>query len=384
VSDFDLAPYQAAGLYDPADEAAADRAELLAFLVEIGCTIEEMTAAHGRGRLFALAGDRIIRPERDRYTLAEVAAQVGADEDVVRRAWRAFGLALRDPGDRVASPDDVEAVRTHVGLVAFFGEDAALSLARVTASALSRLGEALSSTVRTASTNLDLDIHESGSEITTARAFAGAASAVPAAGRMIDTIYRHHIESARMLFEQAVEAHPDRQIAMGIGFVDLCDFTALSGRLDSAKLAHLLTRFEEIATEVATDCGSRAVKFIGDAVMFVAPNPVTVVHTAVSLMNHPEASTSGLSARGGVAFGPVLAQDGDFFGPPVNLASRLCSAAKPETLLVADDLVERIDGRWPLESVGALTLRGIDAPVAASALRICMDETAEGAPAVGW
>jgi class 3 adenylate cyclase len=382
VTQFDIAPYQAAGLYDPADPDAAGRAELLAFLVEIGCTLDEMTAAHARGRLFALGGDRIIRPDRDRFTLAEVAAQVGADEDVVRRAWRAFGLALRDPDERVASPDDVDALRTHVGLVAFFSEDAALSLARVTASAMARLGEALSSTVRTMSTNLDM--HTTGSEITTARAFAGAASAVPAAGRMIDTIYRHHIESARMLFEQAMEADPDRQIAMGVGFVDLCDFTALSGRLDSAKLAHLLTRFEEIATEVAADCGSRAVKFIGDAVMFVAPNPVTVVHTAVSLMNHPDASTSGLSARGGIAFGPVLAQDGDFFGPPVNLASRLCSAAKPETVLIADDLVERIDGRWPLESVGELTLRGIDRPVAASALKICMDETADGAPAVGW
>jgi class 3 adenylate cyclase len=382
VTEIDLAPYQAAGLYDPADSDAAGRAELLTFLVEIGCSIDEMTAAHARGRLFALSGDRIIRPDRDRFTLAEVAAQVGTDEDVVRRAWRAFGLAVREPDERVASPDDVDALRTHVGLVAFFGEDAALSLARVTASALARLGEALSTTVRTFSTNLDVAV--TGSEVTTARAFAGAASAVPAAGRMIDTIYRHHIESARMLFEQAVEADPDRQITMGVGFVDLCDFTALSGRLDSAKLSHLLTRFEEIATEVAIDCGSRAVKFIGDAVMFVAPNPVTVVHTAVSLMTHPEACSSGLSARGGIAFGPVLAQDGDYFGPPVNLASRLCSAAKPETLLVTSDLVERIDGRWPLESVGALTLRGIEAPVSAFALSVVIDDTAQGAPAVGW
>ena len=382
MTDIDLAPYQAAGLYDPADPQAADRAELLAFLTEIGCSIDEMTAAHGRGRLFALAGDRIIRPDRDRYTLAEVAAQLGTDEGVIRRSWRAFGLALREPNERVASPDDVDALRTHVALVAFFGEEAAQSLARVTASSMARIGEALSTTVRAISTNLD--IHVTGSEATTARAFADAAAIVPHAGRLMDTMYRHHLESARSLFEQAVEADPDRQTTMGVGFVDLCDFTALSGRLDSAKLGHLLMRFEEIATEVAADCGSRVVKFLGDAVMYVAPDPATVVATAVALMTHPEASNSGLSARGGIAAGPVLAQDGDFFGPSVNLASRLVSVAKPETLLMTDRVAERISGRWSVESMGELTLRGIDDPVAASVLHVDVGETAEGAPAVGW
>ena len=56
-----------AGLYDPAAVGAHERLELLAFLTEQGCSVEEMVAAHGKGRLFALAGDRLIRPDRDRY-----------------------------------------------------------------------------------------------------------------------------------------------------------------------------------------------------------------------------------------------------------------------------------------------------------------------------
>ena len=363
----DLAAYEAAGLYDPAAATAAERVELLEFLAGLGCTIDEMVAANESGRLFALAGDRVIRPNRNRFTLAEAAEQLGVDEQVVRRAWRAYGLILREPSAKVASPADVEALRTHFAFVGFFGEDAGTALARVVASAMSRVGEALSTTVRASETLLDIAV--TGSEPVTARAFADAAQLVPYAGRLIDTFFRHHLESARSLFEQAVEADPHRQIALAVGFVDLCDYTALAGRLDSPKLAHLLTRFEEIATGVATDSGGRVVKFLGDAAMFVAPDPTTLMNTVVGLMTHPEAQASGLSARGGLAYGRVIAQDGDFFGPPVNLASRLVSAADPNTLLIAPGMAERLGAEWPLEQTEGLQLRGIEGPVSASVLR---------------
>src|SRR3977135_490313 len=102
----DLERYRAAGLYDPADPSADERAELLGFLEEQGCSLDEMIAANAPGRLFALAGDRITRPDRHRFTLAEVADAIGADEAGVRRAWRACGLPLREPNAKVASPHD--------------------------------------------------------------------------------------------------------------------------------------------------------------------------------------------------------------------------------------------------------------------------------------
>ena len=120
----DLTAYEAAGLYDPDDPAAVERAELLAFLDEQGCTLDEMIAANANGRLFALAGDRVIRPQRNAHTLAEVADLLGVDEQAVRRAWRAYGLPLRDSAEKIASPDDVEALRTHFIFVGIFGDDA--------------------------------------------------------------------------------------------------------------------------------------------------------------------------------------------------------------------------------------------------------------------
>ena len=53
-----------AGLYDPAAIEAAERLELLTFLTEQGCSLEEMVAAHGKGRLFALAAGHYPRRGR--------------------------------------------------------------------------------------------------------------------------------------------------------------------------------------------------------------------------------------------------------------------------------------------------------------------------------
>ncbi len=142
----DLEAFAAAGLYEPDSPGAAERRELLAFLVEQGCTIEEMVAAHARGRLFALAGDRVIRPGRDQLTLDEVAEHIDAPPDTVRALWRAFGLVEADPGSAVASPDDVAVLRTALFLVDVLGLPPVLGLARVMGSSLARLGDALGTT----------------------------------------------------------------------------------------------------------------------------------------------------------------------------------------------------------------------------------------------
>src|SRR4051812_31052243 len=140
----DVEAWVAAGLYD-ADAADADeRRELLEFLTEQGCTVEEMTAAHQRGRLFALAGDRIVRPGRDEFTLAEVAAELDMPVEDVRAAWRAFGLVDVGSDVAVASTDDVGMLRVHRDMASVLGSDAVLGLARVMGSSMARIGDAMS------------------------------------------------------------------------------------------------------------------------------------------------------------------------------------------------------------------------------------------------
>ena len=363
----DVEAWVAAGLYDAEAPEAAERLELLGFLVDVGCTIEEMVAANSRGRLFALAGDRVIRPGRDVFTLAEVAEQIGCPVEDVRAAWRAFGLVLAEPELPVASVADVDMLRTAIGMTAFLGREATLGLARVMGSSMARVGDAASTSVRGQMPSMSVAV--SGSELETARAFAGIAGAVPALGRVLDTLFRHHLENARMHFERtdSWDVVGEGGIRVGVGFTDLCGFTGLTQQLSMDNLSQLLSRFEEVASDVVNDHGGRLVKFIGDAVMFVAVDAPTAVTIADALVE--AARERGLTARGGVTVGTALALDGDYFGPIVNLAARLVALADPGTVLVSDEVAERVAATRVSVPLGPQQIRGFDHPVSVSRLQ---------------
>ena len=363
---FDLDDLADAGLYDADAPDAAERRELLHFLTEQGCSIDEMVVAHSRGRLFALAGDRIIRPGRDKYTLAEVADRAGCTIDEVRALWRAFGLVVGDPDQPVASDVDVDMITTSVAMSAVLGVEATLGLARVMGSSMARVGDAASTSVRGSMPSMSVAV--SGSELETARAFAGIAGAVPALGRVLDALFRHHLEAARMHFERTESWDIVGQggIRVGVGFTDLCGFTGLTQQLSMDNLSLLLSRFEEIATDVVNDHGARLVKFIGDAVMFVATDALTAVQVAEALVD--SAQVRGLMARGGVTVGATLALDGDYFGPVVNLAARLCNLAEPGSVLVSDEVAERVRDTRVAVPLGPQQIRGFNDPINVSRL----------------
>jgi class 3 adenylate cyclase len=362
----DLDALTAAGLYDVNAPDAVERRDLLEYLVDQGCTVDEMVAAHERGRLFALAGDRLVRPDRDRFTLAEVAEQIDVPVEDVRALWRAFGLVEADRTQPVASPDDVEMMRTATGMSALLGMDATRGVARVMGSAMARVGDAMSTAVRGQLPSMSVAI--SGSELETARAFGAIAGAVPALGRGLDILFRHHLESARMHFERtdSWEVVGQGGIRIGVGFADLCGFTGITQTLSMEDLSQLLSGFEEVAADVVQDGDARLVKFIGDAVMFVAADAATAVEVAEALLL--AASVRGMTARAGVTAGTALALDGDYFGPVVNLAARLVALADPGTVLVSEPVVERLGTTRTTVPLGPQQIRGFDDPVLVSKL----------------
>lgn len=359
----DLDALAAAGLYDPTAPDAADRRALLEYLTELGCTVPEMIAAERRGRLFGLAGDRIIRPGGDTYTLAEVAQRVGAELSLVERCWRAAGLP--DPGTdlAVASEADVEAIAGVVLGTQLLGVEAMLGLVRVIGASTARIAEAESALVR--SQISDLTLESSRSEAVTAQAFAAAAQFVPQLAAIIDVLHRHHLDNVRRHVELSDSTGLIQQggIRYAVGFADLSGFTAASQAVPMAELSRLVTRFEETASDVVHAAGGRVVKFIGDAAMFVAPQPLTGGRIALDLIDEL-AVEAHLPVRVGLTYGDLLALDGDYFGPSVNLASRLVGLAEPGQALVSTELATRLaDSGWALTTLPARAVRGYDEPV---------------------
>ena len=78
-------------------------------------------------------------------------------------------------------------------------------------------------------------------------------------------------------------------------------------------------------------------------------------------LTRPGRAGEGLPAlRVGMATGPVLSRFGDVYGPVVNLAARLTSLAKPETVLVDKELAAalRRDRNYELRARRPAAVRG--------------------------
>ncbi|MGZ8765858.1 MAG: hypothetical protein ACXW2C_09230 [Acidimicrobiia bacterium] len=68
--------------------------------------------------------------------------------------------------------------------------------------------------------------------------------------------------------------------------------------------------------------------------------------------------------RAALTSGPVVARDGDYYGPVVHVASRLAGLAPPGTLVGSRALVDRISPDGLVASLGTThELRGFAEPV---------------------
>jgi class 3 adenylate cyclase len=209
----------------------------------------------------------------------------------------------------------------------------------------------------------DIQMTHTRDEFATAQAYRAIAELIPRLGALIDTVHRHHLISARTHFE-GVLRDTSATVVCGIGFADLSSFTVLTQALTPAELSELLNQFAGAVSDVVHADGGRVVKFIGDEVMWVSATPERLVQAAADLVDHPKAREEGLQVRAGLAYGPVLAINGDYFGTPVNVAARLVAAAAPGQILATSELHDALPD-WPAAAQGPLALKGFDAPVPA-------------------
>jgi adenylate cyclase len=124
---------------------------------------------------------------------------------------------------------------------------------------------------------------------------------------------------------------------MAVGFADMVGFTVLSQHLGDEELAAVVARFEELAHDTVVALGGRVVKMIGDEVMFVVQSASGAAQIGLSLAEAYASDDLLSDVRVALAVGPVLVKDGDFYGPVVNLASRLVNVARPGTVLISDE-----------------------------------------------
>src|SRR6185436_7446924 len=134
------------------------------------------------------------------------------------------------------------------------------------------------------------------------------------------------------------------------------------------ELGSVAGRLSHLAAE-ACDPPVRIVKLIGDAVMLVAPEPEAMLDCALRLVAAAEQDEAFPPLRAGIACGQAVHRWGDWFGTPVNLASRLTTRARPSTVLVSEEVRDAVSEGYDFSDAGRKKLKGFAAPVRAYRVR---------------
>lgn len=306
----------------------ADIDTVRARLRDAGASSADLAAAATLDQLYRLSGDLGNRPVGEQVNLREIAARAEVPIDVVQRFFRAAGLAADDLDARLWYSSDIEWVRAANAARSAFGDEAIFVILRRAGAAMSQLSTAASSVFRV---NLvDVDVVD---PMTIVERNLATRPLIDTLLTALSQLYRYH---SRLSFrDDTVAAGSFGELrAMTVGFVDLAASTELSARLSATELARSINDFNREAFDAATRHGARLVKTIGDEVMLCALDPNAVCRAALALVAFSQVHPMFTNARGGVAYGDVLEQDGDCYGPIVNRAARFVEAAPDGSVMV--------------------------------------------------
>lgn len=360
--------FEAEGLFDgcESDEDREARADLLEQLLDAGVSVEELKSAVAEDRLSLLPVERVLSGEGE-YTIAEVAERSGLDEEFVRRHLSALGLGSADGDDARFDDDDVDAAELVKQFVdAGLSSEGLLEVARVLGQGMSRTAEAIGelmgeSFLQPGDTERDLGL----------RYAEATEQLAPMMEPLLTYVLRLHL--LELVRSEVVDratlasgAFPGAS-DVTVCFADLVGFTRLGEEIPADELERVAGRLTEMAADLAVG-PVRFVKSIGDAVMFVSPDPEPIVETALTLVDRAaEEGERFPPLRAGLAQGQAIRRWGDWYGRPVNLAHRVTEIARPASVLATQEVCEalgdgeRSDLKW--SRAGRRRIKGVDKPV---------------------
>ena len=350
-------------LGDLEGEARVERAELIEWLFEQGITAGEIRNAFAP---MLLISRRVIGDDGTYMSAREISESNDIDLDLLQRVQRAIGLSRVDDPDAVVHmrADGVAATYAQRFIEMGLSADNIVLVVRVLAEGLAHAAEvmrytALASILRPGATELEI---AKGSH-------ALATQIKPLLGPMIEDMLfmhlRHSMETEAVnASERAAGAPLPGARHITVAFADLVGFTRLGEEVPAEELGQLANRLADLARDVAVP-PVRFIKTIGDAVMFVCTDSAPLLDAVLKLVEITDGDNDFPRLRAGVASGSAVSRAGDWFGSPVNLASRVTAVARPGTVLVAESTRDELgdDAGFSWSYAGGRHLKGIKGEV---------------------
>jgi adenylate cyclase len=142
-------------------------------------------------------------------------------------------------------------------------------------------------------------------------------------------------------------------------FLDISGYTRLTEERGDKAAADLAVVVAGLVRRSSQEHEGQPVKWLGDGVMLYFPDPGQSVLAALDMVEG--VATHALPpARVGIHAGPVVFQEGDYFGRTVNVAARIAEYARPGEVLVTQDVVDATDGvSVTFTAIGDVELKGL-------------------------
>jgi adenylate cyclase len=343
---------------------AAAQARVVARMRERGHSLASLRDAVADGRLSFGAVEELLPSPAREVPLEEAAAKAELEPELIERMMALLGTptaheAALTRQDTAAMEQISKVLASGFPLIAF------LQLVRVYARSLRAVAEA---EVRL----FHLFVHEplireGVPALEMAEEMEGlAGDLLPLAGPLMEYIHTRYL---RFYIEQDVIGHMESalggedetgRVTMTFCFVDLTGFTRYTEEEGDEEALDLVERFVE-TVEATLPAEATIVKTIGDEVMIVSPDPVTLTEWAVGFLGLFQERPQ---PRVGIHYGVAVYRDGDYFGTHVNLAHRVVARAIGGEVLVSRSAVDEIGGSDYLEfdPIGEVELKGFPAP----------------------
>jgi adenylate cyclase len=299
-------------------------------------------------------------------TFHQLSTQTGIPLELLLVVREAFGFAEPRPEDTVRKDELSVVPLIQLQLTKGFRPVVIERWLRVYGDSLRQIAETETAWWRS---EVELPLLESGMtdrEMLEAQAHLGSRMA-PLTEQALLAIYRGQQEHAwSQGFVEHVEAALERaglhrrlERPPAVCFLDITGYTRLTEERGDEAAADLATRLATLVRRSSREHGGTPVKWLGDGVMFYFREPGDAVLAAVAMVE--AVGGHGLPpAHVGIHAGPVVFQDGDYFGRTVNLAARIAEYARPGEVLVSQEVVDAAGGA-PLTftEIGPVELKGV-------------------------
>ena len=345
--------------------AAAAQARVVSRMRERGHSLAQLRRAVREGRLAFGYVEDLLPPSERVYTRAEAAERTGLEQELIERIMSLLGTPTALEGR--LTERDIEAVERLADVLrAGFPLVATLQLVRVYAQAIRRIADA---EVRL----FHLFVHEplirqGVDALQMAEEMEGMVrDLLPLTSPLMEYVHQRYL---RFFIEQDVVGHMEAELGaarqmgrvqMAFCFVDLTGFTRYTEAEGDEEALDLVERFVE-TVEATLPAEAMVVKTIGDEVMIVSPDPVTLTEWAVGFLTLFQERPQ---PRVGLHYGRAVYRDGDYFGGEVNLTHRVVARSLAGEVMVTASVADAIgsSGHLEFEPIGRVELKGFGEPV---------------------